>query len=308
MPEGDTVWRTARLLDRALAGHVLTRCDFRVPELALVDLTGGVVRQTVSRGKHLLTHVDLGPSDPSTSHPVQCTPHPVPCTPHPVQWTPHPVQWTPHPVQWTPHPVQWTLHTHLKMEGVWQVYSPGQRWRRPQHQARVILQTDRQVAVGFSLGILELIPRAEEDAVVGHLGPDLLGPDWDEAEALRRLSADPARAIREALLDQRVVAGIGNMYVAELCFLHGTHPQTPVGDVSNPMRLIRRAQQVLELNKDRAIQCTTGDLRNGMRMWVYRREKQPCRRCDAPIQIAMLGETGRERAAYWCLRCQPAPP
>ncbi|MGL5827275.1 MAG: DNA-formamidopyrimidine glycosylase family protein [Nocardioides sp.] len=258
MPEGDTVWRTARLLDRALTGQVLTGCDFRVPKLATVDLTGSAIRRTVSRGKHLLTYID-----------------------------------------------EWTLHTHLKMDGAWHVYTPGQRWRRREYQARTVLQTGRHLAVGFSLGVVELIPSMEEAAIVGHLGPDLLGPDWDEAEALRRLRADPARAVRDALLDQRVLAGIGNMYVAELCFLHGTHPRTPVAQVANPVRLLRRAYQVLQLNKDRAIQCTTGDLRNGMRMWVYRRDTQPCRRCRTPILIAMLGDKGQERAAYWCPHCQP---
>lgn len=262
MPEGDTVWRTARLLDRALGGQLLTRTDFRVPSLALVNLASGVVRQTVSRGKHLLTHIDT-PTD------------------------------------------HWTLHTHLKMEGSWQVYTPGQKWRRPQHQARVILQAGDHVVVGFSLGIVELLHRNEEDAAVGHLGPDLLGPDWDEREALSRLLGEPSRPIRETLLDQRVLAGIGNMYAAELCFLHGLHPERPVGEVPTPIRLIRRAKQVLDLNKDRAIQCTTGDLRDGKRMWVYRRDKNPCLRCGTIIEVTMLGDPGRERAAYWCPHCQP---
>ncbi len=270
MPEGDTVWRTARKLDRALGGHILTETDFRVPRLAVTDLSGGIVRQTVSRGKHLLTHIDTqspnGPDAPMT---------------------------------------QWTLHTHLKMEGAWQVYTPGQKWRRPTHQARVILAAGDHVAVGFSLGIVELIARDEEDSVVGHLGPDLLGIDWDESEALSRLHADPTRRIQEALLDQRVLAGIGNMYAAELCFLHGVHPETPVAAVTDPKRLLQRAKQVLHVNKDRAIQCTTGDLRTGRRNWVYRRDNQPCLRCATTIRTTMLGEPGRERAAYWCPNCQP---
>lgn len=268
MPEGDTVWRAARLLDRALGGQVLTRTDFRVPSLAVVDLTGGVVRQTVSRGKHLLTHIDL-----AADH--------------------------------------WSLHTHLKMEGAWQIYGPGQKWRRPTHQARVILQAGDHVAVGFSLGIVELLPRDEEPQAVGHLGPDLLGPDWDEEEALRRLLAEPARPLCETLLDQRVLAGIGNMYAAELCFLHGVWPGTPASSVTNPLRLLRRAKQVLEVNKERPLQTTTGDLRDGQRLWVYRRDKMPCRRCGTAIVVDMLGEPGRlgrqgrERATYWCPHCQP---
>jgi len=184
VPEGDTVWRAARTLDRALAGQALTRTDFRVPQLATADLAGGTVLQTASRGKHLLTRID------AQEH--------------------------------------WTLHTHLKMEGAWQVYEPGQRWRRPAHEARVVLQTARRTAVGFSLGVVELIPRDAESSVVGHLGPDLLGADWDADEAVRRLLATPERGVHEALLDQTCLAGIGNLYANELCFTSGVHPLTPV--------------------------------------------------------------------------------
>lgn len=262
MPEGDTVYRAARLLDRSLSGHRLLRTDFRVPQHATVDLAGSTVVRTVSRGKHLLTRID---GDQGS----------------------------------------WTLHTHLKMEGAWRVHRPGDGWKRPAHQARVVLTTDDRVAVGFSLGIVELVPTAEEDSVVGHVGPDLLGPDWDEEEALRRLRAEPERPLGEALLDQRNLAGIGNMYMAELCFVSGVHPRDSVGSVANLPRLVRRGKQMLELNKERAVQSTTGDLRERERMWVYRRDRSPCRRCRTPIAVAMTGPAGRERAAYWCPSCQP---
>lgn len=264
MPEGDTVFRAARLLDRTLSGRVLTASDFRVPQHATADLSGGTVTGTASRGKHLLTRVE-GPGDGE----------------------------------------RWTLHTHLKMEGAWRVHEPGRPWKRPAHQARVVLRTDDAVAVGFSLGIVELLPTDREDDVVGHLGPDLLGPDWDEDEALRRLLEDPTRPIGEALLDQTRLAGIGNMYMAELCFVAGLHPATPVGDVAGLLRLVRRARQMLDLNKERAIQSTTGDLRERERMWVYRRDRSPCRRCGTPIAVTQRGPAGRERASYWCPRCQP---
>ena len=263
MPEGDTVWRAARSLDRALAGHLLTRSDFRVPGLATADLSDGLVRQTISRGKHLLTHVDVGR-------------------------------------------LSWTMHTHLKMEGAWHVYAPGQRWRRPAHEARVVLQTADKVAVGFSLGILELVPRSEEHLAIGHLGPDLLGADWDEQEATRRLQTRPDRPLCEALLDQSNLAGLGNMYVAELCFTSGLHPDRPVGDVPDLTRLVRRGQLMLDANKERAVQATTGDLREGRRLWVYRRDRQPCRRCGTLILADRRGEPGQERASYWCPSCQPA--
>jgi endonuclease-8 len=97
------------------------------------------------------------------------------------------------------------------------------------------------------------------------------------------------------------------MYMAELCFVSGVHPRTPVGAVGGLTRLVRRGKQMLELNKERAVQSTTGDLRERQRMWVYRRDKSPCRRCGTPIRVAMVGPPGRERASYWCPRCQPAP-
>ena len=257
MPEGDTVWRTARHLDQALTGLRLTRTDFRVPSLATLDLSGRQVTGTVSRGKHLLTRI-------GEDH---------------------------------------TLHTHLKMEGSWHLYRPTTSWRRPAHEARVVLSTREWVAVGFALGITEVVARDQEDRVVGHLGPDLLGPDWDEAEALRRLRAQPDRPIGEALLHQRNLAGIGNMYQAELCFLSGVHPATPVAAVTDLPRMVRRARQVLEANKERVQQVTTGDLRRGRTLWVYGRGHQPCRRCGARIRQAELGG----RVSYWCPRCQPEP-
>ncbi|WP_340538223.1 DNA-formamidopyrimidine glycosylase family protein [Nocardioides sp. GXZ039] len=264
MPEGDTVYRAARVLDRALSGRVLTRTDFRVPALATVDLSGATVTETVSRGKHLLTRIR--PGDGGAAQ---------------------------------------TLHTHLKMEGSWRVVPDGRRWPRPAHQARVALSVDGTTAVGFSLGIVELLPSAQEDSVVGHLGPDLLGPDWDPDQALVRLLAEPDRPLAEALLDQRVLAGLGNMYVAELCFLSGVHPRSPVRSVPDPTRMMRRAHQLLDLNKERAVQSTTGNLRERERMWVYRRDRSACRRCGTPIEIAMTGPAGRERATYWCPSCQP---
>ncbi|MDF9816042.1 formamidopyrimidine-DNA glycosylase [Streptomyces sp. SPB162] len=124
-----------------------------------------------------------------------------------------------------------TLHSHLRMDGSWHLYGPGDRWRGgPLHQVRAVLETPDRVAVGYRLPVLELLPTAEEDSVVGHLGPDLLGPDWDPAEAVARLNAEPDRPIGEALLDQRNLAGVGNVYVSELCFLRGLTPWTLVGE------------------------------------------------------------------------------
>ena len=121
------------------------------------------------------------------------------------------------------------------MEGSWRVYAPGERWGKAGHTARVVLDTGEKVGVGFQLGIVELVLREHEDQVVGHLGPDLLGPDWDEHEAVRRLTADPDRPLGEALLDQRNLAGIGTIYRTELCFLTGYDPRSPVRRGDRPV-------------------------------------------------------------------------
>lgn len=199
---------------------------------------------------------------------------------------------------------RYTLHTHLKMEGIWHVHPVGTRWRRPAHQARVVLETERTQAVGFALGVVELLPRDREEEAVGHLGPDLLGPDWDAEEAVRRLLARPDRAVYPALLDQTNLAGIGNLYAAELCFLAGVPPDRPVGEVDDPARLVERAKAVLEANKERPEMVTTGDRRRGRHTWVYR--QRACLRCGTQVQVAPIGDGGPERTAYWCPSCQPA--
>jgi endonuclease-8 len=198
----------------------------------------------------------------------------------------------------------WTLHTHLKMEGAWRVLHPGRRWPRPAHTARVVLETADTVAVGFQLGIVEIVARDHEADVVGHLGPDLLGPDWDADEAVRRLREQPGRTIKEALLDQTRLAGVGNLYANELCFVSGVDPRTAVADVPDLPRLVARAHQMLDLNRQRAVQSTTGDLGRGRTSWVYGRAGEPCRRCGTRIVETMLGDPGRERTTYACPSCQ----
>ena len=201
-----------------------------------------------------------------------------------------------------------TLHTHFRMDGSWHLYRPGERRRGgPDWQMRVLLATADWQAVGYRLPVVELVPRAREVDVVGHLGPDLLGPDWDPAEAVRRLAADPDRAVGEALLDQRNLAGIGNLYKNELCFLAGANPRLPVSEVADLLRLVRRARTALEANKNRVEQTLTGDTRRGRQTWVYRRDKQPCRRCGTRIRVDMQGPETQERATYWCPACQPDP-
>ncbi|NQX11880.1 Fpg/Nei family DNA glycosylase [Microbacteriaceae bacterium VKM Ac-2855] len=199
------------------------------------------------------------------------------------------------------------IHSHLKMEGSWHLYdrTTPVKWRRPAYQARIILETERWQAVGFELGTLEILRGSEEDDAVGYLGPDLLGPDWNAEEALRRLAASPERPIGLALLDQRNLAGLGNVYRAEVCFLRGILPTRPVGESGDLARTITLAQRMIVANKDRTERTTTGNLRPGQQLWVYGREGKPCRRCRTPIRRSELGDDELQlRITYFCPRCQ----
>jgi len=200
-----------------------------------------------------------------------------------------------------------TLHTHFKMEGVWHLYRPGERWRGPDFQVRAVLRTERWVAVGFRLAICELLPTEREHEVVGHLGPDVLGSDWDLEEAARRLRADPARAIGTALLDQRAVAGPGNIWKCELCFLWGVDPWAPVGEVRDLEGMLALLARMMAANRTTGNQVTTGDTRPGRTSWVAGRTGKPCRRCGTPIRKAEQESYDAERPTYWCPTCQPGP-
>ena len=209
------------------------------------------------------------------------------------------------------------IHSHLSMEGHWDINpvdanGRSAKWRRPGFTARVVLQTSAAAAVGFSLGTLEVLPESLLGDAVGHLGPDLLGPDWDADEALRRLLADPGRAVGLALLDQRNLAGIGNIYRNELCFLGGVHPATAVGEVPTVPRMLGLAKRLLEANKDRPARSTTGGpARGDAASWVYGLAGKPCKRCGSLIRHGTLADPAfparGARDIYWCPRCQPGP-
>ena len=200
----------------------------------------------------------------------------------------------------------YTLHVHFRMDGTWRIFGKRAKWSGGEEfQIRAILGTDEHDVVGYRLPVVELVETSAEDTVVGHLGPDLLGPGWDIEEALRRLRKHPECTIGEALLDQRNLAGIGTFYRAEVLFLQGVHPRTAVGNVPRLERLVMRAQQLLYANRWRPEQTTTGDLRSTKRAWVFERSRQPCRRCGTQIQTEDFGPTGQERRSFWCPRCQP---
>ncbi len=277
MPEGDSVHHAARRVHDALAGRVLERAELRVPRFASIDLRGRTIESARARGKHLL--VVLSP-DSLGRDPV-------------------------------------TLHVHLKMEGRVRIHPSGERWHFPAHTARLVLAADGVEVVGTELGLLRALDPAEAERAVGHLGPDLLGADWDPAEAVRRLVGRPRRTIGEALLDQRNLAGIGTVYRAEVCFLRGVDPRDPVEAVEDPTALADLARRLLSANVSRAVRVTTGDTRPGRRLWVYGREGKSCLRCGTPIERFRLGggagaadpdepTDSLDRVAFRCPSCQPS--
>ena len=203
-----------------------------------------------------------------------------------------------------------TLHTHFRMDGSWHLYRHGDRWHGgPTWQVRVLLENAEWQAVGYRLPVVELLPRDREDDAVGHLGPDLLGPGWDVDEAVRRVTAGPSREIGQALLDQRNLAGIGNLYKTEVCFLEGVSPWTPVADLGEPgvRSAVERAHRLLAANRETYAQVTTGDPRRGHWHWAFERTGRPCLRCRTPIATAEQGTPPYQRLSYWCPRCQAGP-
>jgi endonuclease-8 len=197
-----------------------------------------------------------------------------------------------------------TVHTHLKMEGTWRVSPVSGRPPARGHTLRLLLANADWIAAGYQLGITEVLRTAREDQVTGHLGPDLLGADWDPAEAVRRLASAPGRPVGEALLDQRNLAGLGTIYMSETLFLGGVDPARPVGSVPDLGSLVSLGHRLLDANKDRAGHVTTGDAGRGQENWVYGRAGRPCRRCGTVIRRGEAGPPGQERVRFWCPSCQ----
>ncbi len=204
-----------------------------------------------------------------------------------------------------------TLHTHLRMDGEWTVLGPGKRLpRRLAGDIRVeLLTADDRRGLALRMPVVELVRTADEGRLTAHLGPDPLREDWDEAEAVRRLAARPDRPLAAALLDQRTLAGLGNLWVNELLFVRGHSPFTRAGDV-DARGLVATARRMLRqsITVRGNGQVTTGDPRTGEEHWVYGRSGQPCRRCGTRVQYLpeRAGDAER-RATWWCPHCQPGP-
>ncbi|MDN4160744.1 DNA-formamidopyrimidine glycosylase family protein [Nocardioides abyssi] len=265
MPEGDSVYKLARRLDRPLRGRTVVRSDLRLPRLATRDLSGRVVLEHATHGKHLLTRFSGGA----------------------------------------------TLHTHLLMDGSWSVTGPGKQLpRRLMPDVRIVLATDAgHTAYGIKLHEVELVETAREHELVGHLGPDPLREDWDAEEAVRRLRAEPDVPLVSALLDQRKVAGWGNLWANELAYLVGRSPWTPIGDV-DVERLVALGARALRHSAtvEGAYQVTTGIGRKGESHWVTGRAGRTCLRCGTEVQVvAELPNDPAHRRTWWCPHCQPGP-
>lgn len=280
MPEGDTIFRAARTLHRALTGRLVTQFDTQLSPLAVVDrrapLAGRSILDVSARGKHLLMAFsgDL------------------------------------------------TLRSHMRMHGSWHIYRPGERWRAPRRDARIVITTDEWMAIAFSVTEAEFMTA---DELARHprlraLGPDLLSPTFDANVARRRVREVPARHIAEALLRQQAVAGLGNVFKSELLFLCAVYPFTPVAEVADATLdcLLEQGRLLIRLNVDEPApgvnprphaiaagaargRVTTGRLNPREALWVYGRAGEPCFRCAAPIQSATETEG---RRTYWCPVCQ----
>ena len=200
-----------------------------------------------------------------------------------------------------------TLHSHLRMGGKWGVYRRGERWRRSPHRAWLVIRTAEHEVVQFDGPVLELMTesRTRFDRRLAALGPDIVADGFDETAFLRRLREDdPTRGIGDALLDQRTVAGIGNIWKCEACFLAGIDPWRQTGDVTDEeaLEIVRAARPLMRESAERGGPITTVPGARRGATFVYERAGLPCRRCNGPIRSRGQGDDNR--TTYWCPACQ----
>lgn len=273
MPEGDTIFRSARALARALAGKTVTHFHSELARLAVqaenAQLVGQVLSDVSAQGKHLLMRFSSGV----------------------------------------------TLRTHMRMSGSWHIYRSGERWKRPRSDMRIVLSTADFEAVAFVVHEAELIAERALEQRLSPLGPDVLASDFDPQLTAARLLAAGARPMCDVLLDQRVLAGLGNVFKSELLFLARVHPARQASTLDRPTAelICARAGELLRANvRDGAeggivtyhgMRRTTGRADPGDRMWVYGRSGRPCRECGTAIEQRRMGQ--HARSTYFCPRCQP---
>ncbi len=272
MPEGDTIFRTATAIRKWIGGRFVTAASCDVPGVDVAPLVGRNLSVVTAVGKHVLMQFDdtTGGAQPLL------------------------------------------LRTHMLMTGSWHVYQLGTPWQRPKKQARIVLEAGDRLAVGFNVPVVELTSElASNSHGVAHLGPDVLNPSFGSADvvqdAIDRLRQSPAdRAIGEVLLDQRVIAGIGNIYRCEALYIERISPWASQGSLSSEALsgLLRTAERLMKQNLTPA--SVSRNLNAGTnRTWVYRRSGRPCRTCATAIQSRPQGP--QARTAYWCPQCQQQP-
>ena len=274
MPEGDSIYRAARTMHRVLAGHVVTKFDTAYAHLDRINVDTPIVGRTIERCESAGKH---------------------------------------HLIVFSGDVI---LRTHMRMNGSWHLYRHGERWWRGPQAMRVRIDTADWVAVAFQVPVAEFITSKQLASTdpVAKLGPDLLGREFDRDEAVRRLVASAHQPIAMSLLDQRLVAGIGNIYKSEVLFLAGVNPFTPASAVPQP-RLERLLDIARGLLKDNVVDGTSPRIQTyrSLRMinpatehdesvWVYGRAGKPCRKCATPIEMKKMGLDAR--STYWCPNCQ----
>ena len=200
-----------------------------------------------------------------------------------------------------------TLHTHLRMEGQWRVEHPGPATDRAlrRHDLRAAVLTGRWSALGLRLGMVDLVPTARECDLVGHLGPDVLGPDWDATVAAGRVRAAQG-SIGDTLLDQRVLAGVGTFWASEILFLERVLPWVRAGDLDRDrvQAVLERLHRLMAAARRTGWQASTGIQRSGEEAYVHARSGRPCRRCGDTVRVAMTGAAPRQRTLFSCPTCQ----
>jgi endonuclease VIII len=277
MPEGDTIFRSARALNLALQGKRVESFETGYAQLASVNdqspITGRTVERVESRGKWLLVYFsgDL------------------------------------------------ILVTHMLMSGSWHIYRRGERWQRGRSHMRAMIATADFEAVAFDVPVASFhTPRSlERNTSIPGLGPDVLGPEFSGNEAMQRLSAHPDEEIANVLLNQKVIAGIGNVFKSEICFACGVNPFAKVSELTTAKlgELVEAAGRLMAANVREGAgdqiatysgpRRTTGADNPTARLWVYRRQGQQCRRCGTLILMRKQGPG--LRSTYWCPECQPLP-
>lgn len=269
MPEGDTIFRAAHTLSQAIEGQTVTGFASRVAQVR-ARLPKRLIGQRIAKVEARGKHLLIWFS-----------------------------------------PSDLALHTHLRMNGSWHLYRSGERWRKAEHLARVVIDAGGWQAVCFAAPVCQLLSRreVEQHPSIAALGPDALDAQTDLTEARRRLDERPDWTIAEALLDQRVLAGVGNVYKCEVLWLQRVDPWTLVADVPPATRtdLLATAERLLKANvgPGRPLRRTTTSPEDGVGpLYVYGRARRPCPRCATPITVARQGE--QARPTYWCRRCQGA--